>query len=66
MIPRGQRRLQLASGLLQLGDMQPKDVLDFISLMTAEEQDALKGEIDWLEAYEAASKDSLPRSATSA
>lgn len=66
MIPRGQRRLQLASGLLQLGDMQPKDVLDFISLMTAEEQDALRSDIDWLEAYEAASKDSLPRSATNA
>lgn len=64
MTPRGEYRLKLASGLLKLGDLSPTDVLDFIKYMAPDEQETLRGQIDWLEAYEAASVDSLPRSAT--
>lgn len=66
MTPRGEYRLKLASGLLKLGDLAPKDVFDFIALLSPDEQETLRGQIDWLEAYDRASSDSLPRSATKA
>lgn len=52
MTPRGEYRLKLAAGLLKLGDLAPKDVFDFIAMLAPDEQETLRGQIDWLEAYE--------------
>lgn len=64
MTPQGEYRLKVAGNLLKLGDLSPKDILDFIQLLTPQEQATLRGQVDWVVAYDAASKDSLPRSAT--
>lgn len=65
MTPKAEYQLKLASGLLGLGDMAPKDVADYIRYLTPAERETLRGQVDWVAAYDGASKDNLPRSSTS-
>lgn len=53
MTPQQERSAKIAADLLRLGKMHPEDVMEYVGDMNQKDRDTLRGQVAWVNEYEA-------------